>query len=167
MILSDQVWDSNVLARNGIQYHIILYALPVLPIGVVSFVWYILLRPGQAPLPIIGIVMLVSLVLLHQEVEIIRFFRVASCTVKKVVFSGDDFIIYLFSNKAIVLSEFNISKDIPEALNNSIYRKLFPKDKENGIIRTSEGEYYLTGTINDFENLYQRLKEKQKQINNA
>jgi len=165
MILSKQVWVSNALSKNGRHYHVMLFLLPVLPLGIVGFVWYILWGE-EYNLFVLCFVAFVSAVLLHQEVEITRFIRVAARTVKRVVSSDDgDFIIYLFSNKTLTLSEFSVSKDIPDALNNNIYRRLFPKDKENGIIRTSEGEYYLTGTINDFENLYQRLKEKATQPN--
>lgn len=148
-----------MLGQNGIQFQVMLYSLPVLPLGVIAFIWYILIGEPTT-IPIIIFVVFVSLVLLHQEIEVIRFIRVAALTVKKLVVSEDGhLIIYLFSNKTLTLSEFTVSKDVPDALNHNIYRRLFPKEKENGTISLSEGEYYLTGTIDGIEDLYQKLEE--------
>jgi len=157
--LSDQVWISNALSKNGRHYHVIFYLLPVLPIGVIGFVWYILVGE-EYNLFVLGFVVFVSAVLLHQEVEMIRFIKVASQTSKKIVCSGDDVIsIHLFSGKVITLKNFTIENKVPESLTNNIYHRLFPVDKNSATITCDGKEYYLTGTIEGYELVCDKLEK--------
>jgi|GEM_PF-4309607 len=159
MIKSARTWTSDALSKNGSHYRVLIFMLPILPLGVVAFVWYILWGEAYNPLALC-IVVLVSATLLHQEISIIRLLKVASITSKKIVLYENDTVeVHLFNGEIITLKKFTITNSIPESLTGGIYFRLFPEEQDHATITCNGKEYYLTGTIEKYDLMYKELEK--------
>lgn len=154
-------WNTDALGKNGIKYHLIIWSLPVLPVWLILFVWYIFFSPDAGmvqPLWIKVFVSLVVLIFLHQEIEIIRFAKAASKTAKIINICENRYVsLVLFSNKEIKLESFSIVEGVKVYESNSIFYRLFPVGEKNISIVTPTTVYYISGTTHGIEDLSAHL----------
>jgi hypothetical protein len=143
------MWSNKALGKNGVQYFVLLYSLPILPSGGILLFWYVTLNVG-APLPIILLSLLCAGVLLHQVYEIFKFIKIASKTAKTINFTDTDSIkISLFSNKVITLKEFTFTSAKGFLSNNLKYKGLFTLNQAYGTISNSDGSVYYISDKHD------------------
>lgn len=154
-------WATDALGKDGITYRLIVWALPILPMSMILFVWYILFNKAEVvvmPLWIKIFVSTIVLVFLHQEVEILRLLRAARKTAKQIKIDDKGHVeLVLFSNKEIKLESFGVVDGVEQYERSSIYYRLLPKDGGNISIVTPTETYYISGTTHGVEDLKANL----------
>ncbi len=154
----EKTWSTEVLGNNGNAYKIMLISTPVIPSATLAFIWYVLFGNNQ-PLPIVLIVLVISGILLYQFYEVLKFLRLASRTVRTLQIKDNlEILIKVFPNREISFKKGNYvffvdseRKLIPRN------EKLFPTDSKHGVLTIDGRMYYISGTTENVEEMYDLL----------
>jgi hypothetical protein len=157
----DKTWSTKALGKNGKSYKTMLLTSPFLPIAIFLFNWY-MFSVDDMPILIVVVVLGVSLAFIYQCYEMYRFLRVASKTAK-IISVGDNgkIALSLFSNKTLEIAkgEYTFLRDTKRNIIPSS-KKLFPKNKMHGILAINDKYFYLSGTTDDAEEMYNYLSQQ-------
>jgi hypothetical protein len=145
------MWSNKALGKNGIQYLVLLYSLPILPLGVLTLFWYMTMdNDVLVPLPIALLIILTAGVLLHQVYEVFKFIKIASKTAKTINVTNTDLInISLFSNKVITLKDFTFTSSKGLLSENLKYKGLFTLNQAYVTISNVDGSVYYISDKHD------------------
>ena len=158
---------SHALSKQGIHYQISLFLLPVLPLSLALLVWFVFfyeVSPQDAPIFLIVLTLVGALIVLHQEIDVIRFLRVASRTAKAVTLLDDGIVLTLFSNKTVQINGISVSNDADRYTKSVVHKRLFPKGSKNLSVFSHNQEYFISSTTDDFENLKRILVERSQLV---
>lgn len=153
-----KTWTTDILGENGKAYRIMVIGSPVLPLAIVAFNSYVL-SANNLPILIFIMILAISLVFMHYCYAIFKFIRLASKTVKDVsIDENGQIAVTLFSNKKLnsKIGEFLFKQDIDRNIIPHS-KKLFSNDKVHGVLTIDDKQYYLSGTINNVEEMYSLL----------
>jgi hypothetical protein len=149
-------WSTVALGKNGMAYRFMLFGLPVIPVSLLVFAWFIL--SGHPPFPIILFVVFVLLVLSHQVLEVVNFLRVAAVTAREVYIDNGGIFLQLFSGRVVSLNSNAIIANIDLSKIKSS-QKLFPENMKHLSIVNDEESFYISGTTEKFDDMYKELSE--------
>ncbi len=152
-------WTTKTLGENGGTYKLLIYSLPVMPIIIIVFAWYVLYDGNNfAPLFVFLFVTLVSAVLLHQWLEILNFVKTARVTAKDIYIKNNKIFLQLFSNKSVEISSNASIEDIGK-YKIKPDRALFIKGMQHLAIKDGEQVFYISGTTQNFDELHKKITE--------
>ena len=151
--MNEFTWKTNVLGNKGNLY----YALPtsgvVLLVVTTGVLIYSLILDPALPNPIKTILFLCGGFFLYQAYQVFTLFIYARNTAKQITLkSNGEIILDLFSNKTVSLKKFSISKGVSASVS-----KIFPENS-NATITTNNVSHYISGTTDDFSDLYKKLE---------
>jgi hypothetical protein len=148
---------NKVLGEDGGTYKFMIYLLPIIPIGVFSFVWYMWSK--NLDMFVSSFIAIFALVFLYQTYVVICFLKVAGRTVFKIKIQEKGVDIELFSGRRVQLAfpldiQYFGSRDIKHA------SKLFPKSAGFMQINTTGETFFISPATDDFSELREKLECK-------
>lgn len=148
---------NRVLGEDRGTYKLMIYLLPVIPIGVFTFVWYMWSK--NLDMLVSSFIAVFALIFLYQTYEVICFFKVAGKTVFKIKIQEKGVDIELFSGRRVQLG---FPLDTQYFGNGGIKyaSKLFPKSAGFMQINTSRETVFISPLTDDFLELREKLECK-------
>ena len=151
--MNESKWKTIVLGENGNMFYALPIAGTVLLLATFGILAFILLLNPSLPMPITIISLLCGSVFLYQAYQVLTLFIIVSKTAKQIsLHDNGALLVTLFTNKVIPIDKFNITKGVPIKTS-----KVFP-ESSNATISTNDISYYISGTTNEFSDMYDRLK---------
>ena len=162
---NETTWKNEALGKNGRVYFLLKYSLPILPVGIMGFAWYMLCPAGtfeKMPTAVVAFVFFAVVLFFHQTYDAYNFIFVASKTAKIVTFKDRSVLeLKLFSNKIIRSDDFVFISEQGDFSKTKKYKGLFALNIPYGTVTLNDGGiFYISGKTEKYENICSELTVK-------